>query len=97
VELTFNGGKTWVRADMKKPLIPSKKTPASGRGLRSSSDESSPYSWVFWEYDFRPPKPGPYEIAVRATDRIGRGQTDFIARPFPDGTSGLHSVVTFVE
>jgi DMSO/TMAO reductase YedYZ molybdopterin-dependent catalytic subunit len=95
VELTFNGGKTWVSADLKKSPTPIKKTPAlKGKPF---SEEASPYSWVFWEYDWKPPKPGPYEIAVRATDRIGRSQTDFIARPFPDGTSGLHSVVTFVE
>ncbi len=57
----------------------------------------SPYSWVFWEYHWKNPKPGTYQVAVRATDKIGRKQTDFIARPFPDGTSGLHSIVTFVE
>ncbi len=57
----------------------------------------SHYSWVFWEYFWKDPKPGKYQVAVRATDNIGRSQTDFIARPFPDGTSGLHSIVTFVE
>ena len=57
----------------------------------------SPYSWVFWEYRWKNPKLGTYQVAVRAIDKMGERQTDFIARPFPDGTSGLHSIVTFVE
>jgi len=57
----------------------------------------SPYSWVFWEYEWKNPKPGNYQVAVSAEDKIGRSQTDFVARPFPDGTSGLHSIVTFVD
>ncbi|MFQ5781201.1 MAG: molybdopterin-dependent oxidoreductase [Nitrospiria bacterium] len=77
VELSFDGAKTWVRAE-KEP------TP-------------SPYSWVFWKYDWKPPKPGSYRVFVRATDKIGRVQTNFNARAFPDGTSGLHSVITFAE
>jgi DMSO/TMAO reductase YedYZ molybdopterin-dependent catalytic subunit len=58
---------------------------------------TSPYSWTFWEYEWKNPKPGNYQVAVKAEDKIGRSQTDFIARPFPDGTSGLHSIVTFVD
>ena len=58
---------------------------------------SSPYAWTFWEYAWKNPKPGNYQVAVTAEDKIGRRQTDFIARPFPDGTSGLHSIVTFVD
>ena len=57
----------------------------------------SPYSWVFWKYHWKSPAPGTYQIAARAKDKMGNNQTDFIARPFPDGTSGLHSIVTFVE
>jgi len=57
----------------------------------------SPYSWVFWKYHWKGPTPGAYQVSVRAVDKVGNRQTDFIARPFPDGTSGLHSIVTFVE
>ncbi len=57
----------------------------------------SPYSWVFWHYVWKRPLPGSYQITVRATDRIGRTQNDFVARAFPDGTSGLHSVIAFVD
>jgi len=77
VELTFDGGKTWVPTKLQK-------TP-------------SPYSWVFWEYEWKRPKPGSYQITSRAVDHLGRVQSDFIARAFPSGTSGLHSVITFVD
>ncbi len=58
---------------------------------------TSPYAWTFWEYEWKNPKPGNYQVSVKAEDKIGRSQTDFQARPFPDGTSGLHSIVTFVD
>src|SRR5581483_10720815 len=77
VELTFDGGKTWVLATLE--------------------PTSSPYSWVFWKYEWKDPKPGSYQIYARASDKLGRTQTDFAASAFPDGTSGLHSVITFVE
>ncbi len=77
VELTFDGGETWVPANLEK-------TP-------------SPYTWVFWHYVWKKPKPGSYQITVRATDKIGRKQSDFVARAFPNGTSGLHSVIAFVD
>ncbi len=57
----------------------------------------SPYSWVHWFYEWEDAEPGDYRIYVRATDKIGRTQTSFIASAFPDGTSGLHSVVAFVD
>lgn len=55
------------------------------------------YTWVFWNYTLKNKTPGKVRIFVRATDRIGRTQTSFIARAFPDGTSGLHSIVAFVD
>ncbi|TAJ96837.1 MAG: oxidoreductase [Candidatus Manganitrophaceae bacterium] len=57
----------------------------------------SMYSWVFWKYEWKDPKPGSYQVLSKATDKLGRTQTAFVARAFPDGTSGLHSVVTFVD
>jgi len=57
----------------------------------------SRYSWVIWRYRWTPPAAGAYPVAVRATSGLGETQTDFIARAFPDGTSGLHTIVTFVE
>ncbi len=77
VELSTDGGKSWVKAALEKP--------------------PSNYTWVFWRYDWKLPKPGSYEIIVRAEDKFGRKQSAFLARAFPEGTSGLHSVIAFTE
>ena len=58
---------------------------------------ASPYSWVFWRYVLKNPVPGEMRIFVRATTKVGQTQTDFMARAFPEGTSGLHSVIAFVD
>jgi len=54
-------------------------------------EELSIDTWRQWyvEYDFAP---GPYSIAVRATDRTGYTQTSEIASPRPDGATGYHIV-----
>lgn len=57
----------------------------------------SPYSWVFWKYEWKDPKPGTYQVLSRATDKLSRTQTAFVSRAFPDGTSGLQSIVAFVD
>ncbi len=56
----------------------------------------SPYSWVIWSYDWRPPQRGKYHLAVRATDSEGKLQTAEIVRPQPNGASGLHTIVADV-
>ncbi len=56
----------------------------------------SRYAWVKWQYNWRGPKPGAYQVHVKATNHLGESQTDFLARAFPDGTSGLHAVALFV-
>jgi hypothetical protein len=44
--------------------------------------------WVLL-HDFAP---GSYQLTVRATSAEGEVQTDERAEPFPDGSSGLHSI-----
>ncbi len=56
----------------------------------------SPYSWVVWHHDWRPPESGRYRVAVRATDTNGTVQTSEIVRPQPAGASGLHMIVADV-
>ena len=70
-----------------------------GKQWRAAKLDPTPsrYSWVIWRYRWTPPAPGAYPVAVRATNGLGETQTDFIARAFPDGTSGLHTLVTFIE
>ena len=53
----------------------------------------SPYSWVIWNYRWRPPKAGKYQVQVRAMDSMGKPQIAEIVRPQPNGASGLHTIV----
>jgi DMSO/TMAO reductase YedYZ molybdopterin-dependent catalytic subunit len=57
----------------------------------------SPYSWVIWNYRWRPPKRGKYQVAVRATDTKGRLQIAELVRPQPAGASGYHTIIADVE
>jgi hypothetical protein len=57
----------------------------------------SPYSWVIWNYAWRPPKRGKYQTVVRATDTKGQNQIAEIVRPQPAGASGLHTIIAEVE
>jgi DMSO/TMAO reductase YedYZ molybdopterin-dependent catalytic subunit len=57
----------------------------------------SPYSWVIWNYRWHPPKPGKYQVAVRATDAKGNLQIAELVRPQPAGASGLHTIIADVE
>jgi Oxidoreductase molybdopterin binding domain/Mo-co oxidoreductase dimerisation domain len=69
VEVSTDGGRSWRRAGIQRPL--------------------SPYAWTRWAFSWRPPRPGRYELACRATDGDGRPQ-DAAARPPPSGASGYH-------
>jgi DMSO/TMAO reductase YedYZ molybdopterin-dependent catalytic subunit len=57
----------------------------------------SPYSWVIWNYRWRPPKPGKYQVMVRATDNKGRLQIAELVRPMPAGASGYHTIITDIQ
>ncbi|WHZ22391.1 MAG: hypothetical protein OJF47_001503 [Nitrospira sp.] len=57
----------------------------------------SPYSWVIWNYRWRPPKRGKYQVAVRAIDTKGQLQIAELIRPQPAGASGLHTIIADVE
>jgi hypothetical protein len=52
---------------------------------------------VIWNYRWRPPKSGKYQVAVRATDGKGTAQITEIVRPQPAGASGLHTIIADVE
>lgn len=53
----------------------------------------SPLTWVIWNYNWSPPKPGKHMVSVRAIDTKGKIQTSEITRPQPAGATGLHSIV----
>ncbi len=58
VEVSINGGKSWEAAHLS-PVGP---------------PTAQPYAWVHWEYHWKIPGPGAYELACRATDESGRVQ-----------------------
>jgi len=60
-------------------------------------DALSPYTWVLWMREWRPPKPGRYFIQVRAKDKTGQVQTAEVRDSFPDGATGLHMVAVDVR
>ncbi len=52
----------------------------------------SPYTWVLWTYDWRPPADGTFTLVVRATDGKGEVQTAEERDSLPDGATGYHKV-----
>lgn len=56
----------------------------------------SPYSWVIWNYRWRPPQSGKFQVAVRATDVTGNLQIAELTRPQPSGATGLHTIIADV-
>ncbi len=54
-------------------------------------------SWVIWNYKWRPPKVGKFQVVVRATDTKGQRQISEIVRPQPNGASGLHTIIADIE
>ena len=58
----------------------------------SFKDPLSQYTWVLWRAAWNPPKEGPYQLVVRATDASGNVQTATLHDPFPNGATGYHVV-----
>jgi DMSO/TMAO reductase YedYZ molybdopterin-dependent catalytic subunit len=54
-------------------------------------------TWRQWAYRWTPSSPGRTTIRCRATDRQGVIQTPERAEPLPNGASGHHEIVVFVE
>jgi DMSO/TMAO reductase YedYZ molybdopterin-dependent catalytic subunit len=54
-------------------------------------------TWRQWAYRWTPAATGRTSIKVRATDGDGMIQTDERSEPLPDGASGHHQIVVFVE
>lgn len=55
-----------------------------------------PLTWVLWECQWYPPRPGNYTLRVRATDGAGEPQTAEVAFPFPRGATGHHQLAVTV-
>ena len=50
----------------------------------------SEFAWVQWTFPWNP-RPGTYDLKVRATDGTGEVQTSKEASTFPDGATGYHT------
>ena len=57
----------------------------------------SPFSWVLWNYHWKPSRPGDHRSLVRATDGTGVLQTALEHEPFPDGASGRPELIVSIE
>jgi len=55
-------------------------------------DPLSKYTWVLWTGGYIPPGVDNYKIVVRATDNFGNIQTSEMNKPFPNGSTGYHSI-----
>jgi len=54
-------------------------------------------TWMLWSYDWKPPRPGEYKLAVRATD--GKGDLQHFEpnrSPF-SGATGLHKITVYLS
>ena len=52
--------------------------------------------WRQWYVEWDAPEPGSHMLAVRALDADGEPQTPARATPFPDGATGVQSIVVTV-
>ena len=57
----------------------------------------STHSWVIWNYAWRPPKAGKFQVVVRAWDTKDQLQIAELIRPQPAGASGYHTIIADVE
>jgi DMSO/TMAO reductase YedYZ molybdopterin-dependent catalytic subunit len=55
-------------------------------------DPLSKYTWVLWTAGYVPPNKENYSIVVRATDKTGKVQTTEMSPPFPNGSTGYHTI-----
>lgn len=60
-------------------------------------DALSPYTWVLWTSEWRPPAPGFYPIRVRATDGAGQTQTSELKGSLPSGATGYHTIIVRLQ
>lgn len=56
----------------------------------------SPYTWVLWTAEWKPPAPGRYKLTVRAEDASGIPQISAPHDPAPSGATGYHTITVQV-
>lgn len=59
---------------------------------------ASANTWALWATEWNPPSEGRYNVSVRAFDGNGNMQPVGFQKPFPDGSSGYHTIgITVVK
>ncbi|WP_380678798.1 molybdopterin-dependent oxidoreductase [Salinigranum sp. GCM10025319] len=82
VEVSTDGGDTWVEATLSEPL-PGAVDAQTGDSLREEAEDA----WRMWEYSYEAAEP--HEVVVRAVDGTGTVQTEEEQRAFPRGGDRL--------
>jgi len=80
VEVSGDGGTTWVDAELEDAVIP----------------PLGELSWVRWRADLVAPKSGSMELVVRATDGEDATQSGEQTPPLPSGSTGWHRIAVSV-
>ncbi|WP_436927435.1 molybdopterin-dependent oxidoreductase [Halosimplex amylolyticum] len=80
VEVSVDGGETWVDADLTERL-------PGATGAVENPPEYANDAWRQWKYAYDPPS-GSHEVVVRATDGTGERQPREERNAFPSGPSG---------
>lgn len=56
----------------------------------------SPFSWILWRFRWRPQSSGAHTLVVRAWNGRGQVQAETIARAYPAGATGYHTIIPVV-
>jgi DMSO/TMAO reductase YedYZ molybdopterin-dependent catalytic subunit len=76
VELSADGGSTWLRAELED----------------TSHPPLGPLTWVRWRVPVTVTNPGPVRLVVRATDGKGQQQDGRDSAALPSGSTGWHAI-----
>ena len=80
VEVSPDGGATWLEAELEDAVIP----------------PLGELTWVRWRADLMAPASGSMELVVRATDGDGATQSGEQTSPLPSGSTGWHRILVSV-
>ncbi len=84
VELSTDGGETWVEATLSDRLPGA--TPVEEGETEPTADGEATDAWRMWEHEYE--KSGTHEVVVRAVDGTGTVQPKEQQKSFPEGATG---------
>lgn len=90
------GGIAWAQNDQGVAKVQVQVGSGGWQDAELGPDVNSVY-WRQWFYRWTDAEPGQATIKARVVDGAGDTQTDVRAEPFPEGSSGIHSIFVTVE